>query len=532
MNKNTGFKISNDDIIRYFFYIVAVMLPFLIVAVLLILNGFGIKTSILFPVWNDEVSRWDQINTMIHCGKPLGYYGYNGTHASIGTWGPWGWASLVPYYLFGKLFGWHFNSMAIANMTFLSLSIAVFLALTKPKVKQTLLILFIYISSAITIIYSLTSMAEALHYSLGIVLVGLFIWLERRTRVKLRPLSVFDILLYILLTVFLYYSVLVYTIFALVIPMFFWCFFRRLKPWLKAGISIIATLLIAVSANYFIGLVSSPYTTNTINNIINVIKSDGIYNGICYMLDVFFSNLATLNFPNMIKLEDILFWFFVLYIIILGCLIGTFIHNVKEKTTTDCTDNKLIMDSNNIRCLTAFYLLTGFLCGYCLLYTGGSWTLCRGINTGLLMALFCIIFISTKKVKLIYTILAIWICISSVSVWNKYDTTISERWSVGQYSQSIEEEKNRLENIIIISDDKDAWENTVAQYGNFDYRYLGMPEGAGLNLMVNGKSNEHAGYAAITKGDKNEDSYLKTLTDSGYKHLYEDEFFIILKNSK
>lgn len=59
-----------------------------------------------------------------------------------------------------------------------------------------------------------------------------------------------------------------------------------------------------------------------------------------------------------------------------------------------------------------------------------------------------------------------------------------------------------------------------------------MPEGAGLNLMVNGKSNEHAGYAAITKGDKYQDSYLKTLTDSGYKHLYEDEFFIILKNSK
>ncbi len=177
MTKNARNKISNPNIMRYLFYAVAVMLPFLIVAVLLILNGFGIKTSMLLPVWNDEVSRWNQINTMVHCSKPLGYYGYNGTHAEIGTWGPWGWASLLPYCIFGKVFGWNFNSIAIANMTFLSLSITIFLALTKPKIKQILLILFIYISSVITIVYSITSMAEGLHYSLGITLIGLFIYL-------------------------------------------------------------------------------------------------------------------------------------------------------------------------------------------------------------------------------------------------------------------------------------------------------------------------------------------------------------------
>ncbi len=323
-----------------------------------------------------------------------------------------------------------------------------------------------------------------------------------------------------------------YTIFALVIPMFFWCFFRRLNIWLKVGISIAATIFVAVSANYFIGIVSSPYTSNTLSNIINVVKSEGIYKGICYIIDVFFSNLATLNFPNMTKLEDILFWFFVLYIIILGCLIGIFIKGVKENTITNCTDKNLVIDSHNIRCLTAFYLMAGFLCGYCLLYTGSSWTLCRGINTGLLMALFCIVFINTKKVKLVYIILVIWIFVSSVSVWNKYDTIITERWSVGQYALNIEEEKSRLDNIIIISNNKDTWENTVAQYGSFDYRYLAMPEGAGLNLMVNGKNNEYAGYAVISKGDKNQNNYLQTLTDSGHIIIYEDELFIILKNSK
>lgn len=71
-------------------YAVLVLLPFLWVLCILFCNGFKFELSILQPVWNDEIGWYNQVAAVIEYGKPLGYYGYNGTHAQIGTWGAWG----------------------------------------------------------------------------------------------------------------------------------------------------------------------------------------------------------------------------------------------------------------------------------------------------------------------------------------------------------------------------------------------------------------------------------------------------------
>ena len=139
-------------------YAVLVLLPLLWVLCILFCNGFKFELSILQPVWNDEIGWYNQVAAVIEYGKPLGYYGYNGTHAQIGTWGAWGIAPLLPYAAFGKIFGWGLSSMALANIFFLCLAMLLLVIMTRPSVTQTLWLILLYSCSFITIGYSLTYM--------------------------------------------------------------------------------------------------------------------------------------------------------------------------------------------------------------------------------------------------------------------------------------------------------------------------------------------------------------------------------------
>ena len=125
-------------------YAVLVLLPLLWVLCILFCNGFKFELSILQPVWNDEIGWYNQVAAVIEYGKPLGYYGYNGTHAQIGTWGAWGIAPLLPYAAFGKIFGWGLSSMALANIFFLCLAMLLLVIMTRPSVTQTLWLILLY----------------------------------------------------------------------------------------------------------------------------------------------------------------------------------------------------------------------------------------------------------------------------------------------------------------------------------------------------------------------------------------------------
>lgn len=255
---------------------------------------------------------------MIEYGAPLGYYGYNGTHAPVGTWGAWGWAPVLPYVLFGKLFGWELHSMALANMTFLSIALAVFIVLTRPNRKQKLWMVFVYLCSVITVFFSCTTMSEGLHYSLGIILVAMLIWMERWMRDTRKTITAFDVALYCAISIFVCNAVLVYMIFTLVVPLFVWFFFRKTKVPLRSGICLAATGLTAATADHIVSLTSASYPTDTISNIFTTIKEDGLYQGVCYTLDTFFGNMATVDFPNMFGNDTSYFWFYLLYLALTG----------------------------------------------------------------------------------------------------------------------------------------------------------------------------------------------------------------------
>lgn len=171
-----------ENIRKHLHIVLLFFWPFFCAMVLLLLTGHKFDIDILAPVWNDEVGWYVQVDAVKTYGMPLGYNGYNATHAQIGTFGPWGAAVLLPYALFGKFFGWTLHSMAIANMFYLGLALSLFGILTKVGIKQTIWMMGLYACCFITVGYSLTSMSEGVRYAAGLALAGLVVFYERKTR--------------------------------------------------------------------------------------------------------------------------------------------------------------------------------------------------------------------------------------------------------------------------------------------------------------------------------------------------------------
>ena len=274
-----------------------------------------------------------------------------------------------------------------------------------------------------------------------------------------------------------------------------------------------------VVSNKMVTAVCAPYVESTITTIFNQITEKGLYQGLCFFLDNFFENLRTVDLFSAISLSSdtygILCWFFINYLVILFCLLFDLVKNRKR------------MVKNRTYYYEATFFLTGFLVGYCALYSAQPWTLCRGINTGFLMALIYLSF--TEKENLKSGILVL--CLFQITaIWGYYGFVVDERWTVSQNRAVIEEEKQVLQEVIILDSDAEPWENTIATYGNVDFRYLALPTGFGSNYMIDMGVNELPGYAVISQGEDFADTLKSNLLENRYTILLEDELFIVLQN--
>ena len=506
-------------------YALLILLPLLWVLCILFCNGYKFDLSILVPVWNDEIGWHNQISAVVEYGKPLGYYGYNGTHAQVGTWGAWGVAPLLPYAAFGKLFGWGLSSMGWANIFFLCFAMLILILLTKPGMLQTLWLILLYSCSFITIGYSMTSMSEGLRYSMAVILTGGLIWLERHTRGTER-LSRKELCGCAALGLFLLYAIQVYLVFVLAVPVYCWYILRKLGRTAFAyagkllGIMCI-TGLVTVASNKMVTAVCAPYVDSTITTIFRQISENGLYQGICFFLENFFRNLRTVDLFSIFSLSSdtygVLSWFFINYLVILFVLLFYILRNRKQ-----------LMEKRSY-CYEAAFFMAGFLIGYCALYTGQEWTLCRGINTGLLMGLIYLAFVKEENLKSVILLLTFF---EITAVWGYYGSMADERFAASLNRAAVEQEREVLQEVILLDEEADPWENTAATYGNVDFRYLALPAGYGSNYMMDLEINETAGYAVITQGEEYTEAMKNRLVEEGHQVLLEDEYFVVLRNER
>lgn len=466
----------------------------------------GVSISKVYPVYNDEVAWFMQIDSMVHEGMPLGYWGYNGTHSAWGTAGPWGVAVLLPYVAFGKIFGWDLSSMCYANIFFMCTANYIFLKLVKSYksiVKYLILIsFFLYIN----ILYLGISMSECLRYSIAIILCGMFYKLYNSTSSKVYR--------YLIMPTTILMVSQIYMLFAAFLPIYIWNILSKKSIIHKIGYSVLCTSGLAFLSYYLTSKLSSPYIESTIGEILNALENEGVFIALGKCLKIIIANLNGINPLTNTDAGRMFVWFMIIYyIMLIICIYNIFIkQNIKKYIW-----------------ISSLYMMLIFLGAFvCLYSTQSGWTLIRGINIALLFFVYNIS--TSKNLKCKYLILGLFF--SGILCFQGY--FFGDFLEQRKYNQTWEREyivrEQKYRDNLVISSVKSKWDNTVALYGDLDATILGMPSGVGINAITDDKIITCAGYSAVQKEKSNYKTIVASLKSKGYHLLFEDEKIILLEN--
>ena len=155
-------------------------IPLLACMLFAALQGEAIwEVSPFASLWNDEVFYYEQIEAMVKFGAPLGYFGYNGSFAEIGTLGAWPAFVLFPYVLLGYVFGISPFHMIVFNIVIMMLAFGAFYYLAKPQKWQCLVIALLFFTFPASTRYLMSGMVEALFNAAIVVLVGFLLYFQR-----------------------------------------------------------------------------------------------------------------------------------------------------------------------------------------------------------------------------------------------------------------------------------------------------------------------------------------------------------------
>ncbi len=197
--------------------------------------------------WNDELLYYKQVEAILEYGYPYGYYGYNEGRAAYLSFGAWSPILVLPWVIWGALFGWNLFSSVLCNLFLLSAAIFVFVYLVNPDVKQLVLLAVLYGLFPMFNRYIMSGMPEIICFSLVIVFYGVAVSYlkEKASNGKLVWLFVLSALMtlmrpYLCLFIFL--------------PGFLWV--RKYKKWWAAvgsAVILLGTFGVYVAINALLG---------------------------------------------------------------------------------------------------------------------------------------------------------------------------------------------------------------------------------------------------------------------------------------
>ena len=121
-----GMHVSKKKMIRTVFVIVFCMVPLLSAILFCLKDGRWIG-DVYIPLggWSDEITYYKQIEGILSYGMPRGFFGYNQSRALYGSLGVWGMIPLIPYVVWGGIFGWNYSSPIFANIFFCMIAFVV-----------------------------------------------------------------------------------------------------------------------------------------------------------------------------------------------------------------------------------------------------------------------------------------------------------------------------------------------------------------------------------------------------------------------
>ena len=478
---------------RLILSILAILVPYVILVIQV--SNAAANIIDLQPVWGDEQWWWQQANAVVEYGKPLGYWGYNGSCAPIGTFGTWGPAMLIPYALFGKIFGWNQWSYAYANVFYLGLATLIFIRLTRISNKKILLLVVCNLFIVVKNYFILTAMMECVRYALGIIALALLWFLYENPNCKY-------ILKFFLIPFYLLYISQAYMIFSLFFFFYFLCILRDKKRIICVAASGIGTVVITVLSKLFFTLFSAPYikVAEESSLLKKLLKSMNIIKSVSFESNIFFS------------------WFMLTYfVLIIGIIIKLF---MKRRD---------IFEKDEIIYFTSLTVLVAFFVGHIVFYSNMSeWTLIRGLTVGLTIVVFLLCLSNDKIIVNLFLMCAI-IGIPTYNVVR--DTFVINRFTEVESQVKDDLLKEELEKLLVINEQSTTpWENTIADYtqGRLNVAML-IPVGMSVNYMLDVEIPTFARYAIL---DKTEYAYtlVTNLEQNGYVLKLENETIMIMEN--
>ena len=122
--------------------------------------------------WNDELFYYKQVEAILENGYPYGYFGFNESHADWLSFAAWSPVLVIPWVIWGAIFGWNLMSPIWCNLFLMGAAIAAFVLLTRPNKKQMGMLAVLYCVFPMFTRYILSGMPEIICFFTVILFFG------------------------------------------------------------------------------------------------------------------------------------------------------------------------------------------------------------------------------------------------------------------------------------------------------------------------------------------------------------------------
>lgn len=510
--------------------LLVILLPVLQAGVIALFYYIERGTGLPMPMWNDEGAYYELIKTWLATGQPLGYWGFNGGHAIVGTGSAWSPAILFPYALFGMMFGWGYSSAFFANLLFLVLAQVFFLLLVKPEKKYLVRMILLQSCSVIVLLYSTTLMSEILRFSLAVILAGMMYKLYFGQCGKVFKFAVVPLYLLALVQVYIF--------FVFAVPIYVFGAVKEWKWWKKALLSLGALLITGGGSYYLLHLISSNYNIYKTENLLAALQAFDIAGAAWSVLSMVKEGLWGLWSCFRTGVGHGMFKWFVPFLMVLIivplCVLAVDWRKWRELKKSGEKDVSGFWSHDRVILLQTAFGMVLFLGAFITVYSLECFTFFRSLGIVVIFSMYLLLM--TKR-KWLFSVLFVLYAAGMVFLPANMKDFSAERYQGGEIAEEWDEFAFEMEALLEVREGVDPWENTIALFTLEPKVLASMPAGSGVNMMLySDEIPADAEYLFFSKEQENlrsdwlEHDYFAILLAN--QALLEDEYTVIFENQE
>lgn len=466
------------------------------------------------PKWNDEAAYYELVKTWLATGMPKGYWGFEGGHAILGTGSAWSPAILLPYAIWGEMFGWEYGSVVVANVVFLCIANAVVLRLCKPDKHGIGYLILLEACSGHILLYLNTIMSEVLRYALAIVLAAMLYRL-----LFAEETGKDGIFRYLVVPIYLIVITQIYIFFAFAVPIYVFAILKKKKWHRKAMIAFLAMAAEAGSSYYLLHLISSNYNIYKTEMLLRALQNKDVFGAVKTFLWMFKVGLLDLWNCFLSPVGYGMFRWFIPLLVLFVALPLFFLCRdgaLYLKSQKDGQAAEGFWKEDKKALLAVTYSIGLFVLMYITLYSLEAFTFYRGVGIAILFSLALLAGI--KKKAWMYLLLGTY-AIGVFFIPKNQTDFQTERYVSKEVREEWDNLAQELEKAMPLVEDS-RWANTAVLYSMEPKLICAMPAGIGVNFaMYSEKIVEEARYLVFSLEKK--ENLRSDWLEQSHQEIYE-----------